>query len=72
MKRKWTPWSLFCCSGIPWFFISLSGLYYSKVRYYAVYLHRTFRIRKIEDISEMLLSAGLVFDFLKKHIFCER
>ena len=62
--KKWTLWRVFCCSGFFWFGAIFLFLYYLKDWYYAEYLHRTFQIRKFDDIKNIILISALFWSYI--------
>ena len=64
MKRKWTLWRVFCCSGIPWLAIAILSFYYMKVWYYEEVYRRTFSIRRFDDVKGIFICAGCLWAFI--------
>jgi len=64
MKKRWTFWSVFCCTGIPWFIIALSSGYYIKSCYYAEILNETYTVSVFNDISDILIFSLVVWGYV--------
>ncbi len=60
-KKKWTPWSFLCFTGLPWFVIfTMAGIYIKKW-YCSNYTKHPFRITGIADIKDILLYVALAW-----------
>ena len=59
-RKKWTIWSIFCCTGIPWFFITVIAGIFIKKWWYAEQMGRMFKVTSLSDIKGILGIAGAV------------